>query len=345
MIVREVRDSEKEQFNLKAVHPLQTWEWGEFRKRTGNEVVRLGAFEGQELRAAYQLTVHRIPKSDFTVMNFLRGPLPDKIVVEALRKYGRERNSIFVKLEPNVFRGVEEKEASRFEEIENFLGENGAVPGKAQFARYTFVLDLRKTEDQLLEQMEAKTRYNVRLAQKHGVTVSEKNDESTWETYWKLTEETTKRQRFYAHNREYHETLWKTLASSGLLHLMAAEYQGQILSTWLLFLFHDTLYYPYGAWSGEHKEVMANNLMMWESIRFGKAHGATSFDMWGAAGPETPSDDPWWGFTRFKEGYGGKLVEFFGSYDLVLNPPMYSLYKLADRARWKLLRVRKKLPF
>ena len=122
--------------------------------------------------------------------------------------------------------------------------------------------------------------------------------------------------------------------------MLVAKYKGKTLVTWIVFTFNNVLYYPYGASSSEHKEVMASNLMMWEAIRFGKKMGCKVFDMWGSLGPSPDSKDPWYGFHRFKEGYGGKLVEFIGSYDLVLSPFLYQLYNLAHRTRWLYLRAR-----
>ena len=90
---------------------------------------------------------------------------------------------------------------------------------------------------------------------------------------------------------------------------------------------------------------MASNLLMWEMIQFGKNSGCTLFDLWGSLGPEPDKSNPWYGFHRFKKGYGGDLVEFVGTYDLVLDDPLYSLFTIADKVRWKLLRLRTKLPF
>jgi len=103
------------------------------------------------------------------------------------------------------------------------------------------------------------------------------------------------------------------------------------------------LYYPYGASRSAHRDVMASNLMMWEMIRFGKAQGCRMFDMWGSLGPEPDPNDPWFGFHRFKKGYGGDLVEFLGTYDLVLNEPLYKVFRVAENVRWKLLKLKARL--
>jgi lipid II:glycine glycyltransferase (peptidoglycan interpeptide bridge formation enzyme) len=125
-------------------------------------------------------------------------------------------------------------------------------------------------------------------------------------------------------------------------HLLTAGYQGKTLATWILFVYKDTLYYPYGASSNEHRETMASNLMMWETIKFGKKLGLKKFDMWGALGPNPDPKDSWFGFHRFKLGYGGELVEFIGSYDLVINPILYQAYKITDKLRWIFLKFIKR---
>ena len=36
----------KTQYNSVVTHPLQSWEWGEARKKMGIEIARIGEFEG-----------------------------------------------------------------------------------------------------------------------------------------------------------------------------------------------------------------------------------------------------------------------------------------------------------
>ena len=336
MIVREVFEEEKTQFNLMAVHPLQSWEWGEFRKKTGLKVIRLGVFDNKKLLSSFQLTVHPIPKTNFSVLYFPRGPKPDKLMMSALRKIGEQEKAIFIKMEPNV-----KKDAK----ISQFLLENDCKEGKPLFTKYSFQLNLEKTEEELLVKMKPKTRYNIRIAQKHNVKVFEDNSPETFEKYLQLTEETTKRQKFYAHSANYHRQMWSVMQPAGIAHLFQAQYQNKTLVTDMFFIFNRTLYYPYGASTRESKEVMAPYALFWEVIKFGQKTGCHLFDMWGSPGPNPDIKDPYYGFHRFKEGFGGELVEFIGTYDLVLNPPLYSLYNFANKIRWKFLRLKPKAAF
>ncbi len=340
MIIREVLEEEKDQFNQVVTHPIQSWEWGEFRKKTGIEVIRLGVFDGDELKVGYQLTVHPLPKLPYTVIYLPKGPMPDKIMIESLRKIGLEKRAIFVKLEPNVGVDYEQFQKSAWEKVREFLLANGCRVGRPLFTRFTFQLDLTKPENQLLAEMKPKTRYNIRLSQRHGVEVVEDNSPKAFKIYLKLLLETTRRQRFYAHTPSYHRLLWETLSPTDIYHLFLAKYKREVLAAYIFFTFNKVLYYPYGASTRDHKEVMAPYALFWEAIKFGKQKGCQVFDMWGTPGPNPDPSNPWFGFHRFKQGFGAKLVEFVGSYDLVLNPFFYSFFNFADTLRWKFLRFR-----
>ncbi len=76
---------------------------------------------------------------------------------------------------------------------------------------------------------------------------------------------------------------------------------------------------------------MANNLVAWEAIKLGKKLKLKKFDMWGALGPNANPNDPWQGFHRFKKGYGGQLVEYMGTFDLIFNWPIYLIFTFIDK--------------
>jgi len=329
-----VKETDRSSYNTVITHPLQTFEWGEFRKKTGVIVIRkldIAKYEG------YQLTIHKIPHTPYTIGYLPKGKLPTKELIEELKIVGKENKCIFIQLEPDVIKD---------EKLKSEVLDSLPSAAHPLFTKYTFVLDITKSEDELLKQMHPKTRYNIRVAQKHGVIVEEDNSGGAFQKYLDLTQETTKRQKFYAHSMQYHKTQWQTLPhthSKNTLssHLIVARHNKNILVAWIVFVFNDTLYYPYGASSTENREIMASNLQMWETIRFGKRLGLQTFDMWGALGPTPNPTDPWFGFHRFKQGYGAVLTEFAGSYDLIINKPLYTLYTLADKLRWTFLKLKK----
>ena len=354
----DITDEQKENYNKVVNHPLQSYEWGEFRKKTGVKVIRRGRVSNKknvegtrpELVEGFTLTLHKVPRTKFYVGYLPKGNLPTDELLDELKRIGKQENCIFIQLEPNVI--ASEAKQSLNSHLSSLNLKLAAHP---LFTQYTFMLDLTQSEEELLANLHPKTRYNIRVAKKHKVKVVEDNSQKSFEQYLKLMMETINRQGFYAHTPSYHRNMFEILTKNQelrtknqlLYHLLNALYRPTTnnepitLSSWILFAFKDTLYYPYGASSREHREVMANNLICWEAIKFGKKLGLKKFDMGGALGPELDKNDPWYGFHRFKEGYGAELVEFVGSYDLVIKPAIYEIYKVADKLRWTLLRLQK----
>ena len=338
----------KHQISFLPPHVLQSSEWGMFRQKTGLTVLRPAP--------GFQLTVHPIPKIPFTIGYVAKCALPTKEVVKELIKIGKQHRCIFVKLEPNVIKKQHfQLSAFSFQLIRS---------PHPNFHLYTFMIDLSLSEKELLNKMKPKTRYNIKIAQKYGVVVrDETNNPEAFEHYINLSKETWTRQKFHGHGERYHRLMWETLQPPGIAHLLVAYYNPKShqsdfkhptspvklltsnfklpLVAWILFLYKDVLYYPYGASSNKHKNVMASTLMMWEAMKWGKKHNAKHFDLWGCLCPDPDTNHPWYGFHRFKEGFGGELVEFMGSYDLVINPILYNIYNILHPIRQQLLKLTK----
>lgn len=293
-------------------HPLQSLEWINFRKNWGNEIL--------ETQYGY-LTLHKIPLTPYKIGMFIKGPKPNIPMLNELKTLGKKNNLIFIKLEPN---------AKKDSQTINLLKDSGAIPGKTLFTPTTFWIDLTRSEEEILNSFSSKTRYNIRVAQKHEVEVRQDNSDKAFEKYLKLTRETVTRQGFYAHTEHYHRLMWEELGKAGIAHLLVAIYQGEIITTWILFSYQGVLYYPYGASTEKYKNVMANNLMMWEAIKLGKELNCKTFDLWGR--------EPGKGFTKFKEGYNPEVVEFLGTWDLVINKPLYIVYRALEAIRWFFLK-------
>ncbi len=337
MLVRELLATDQSSYDAQIDHPLQTWAWGEARKATGHQVIRLGVFDNQDLVRAWMMTIHSIPKFGRNLLYFPRGPLPDQQITQAIITEGQKHSAVFAKLEPNVYVPMTENQdpQSQLRDLEQQLTQLGYLPGKPLFTPYNFIINLAQSQDQLLANMKPKTRYNVRLAEKKGVTVIEDNSDQAFNTYLELMAETTSRQKFYAHDAGYHRQVWTHMHSAGIAHLLTAQYQNQTLAAWILFIWKNKLYYPYGASSREHKQVMANNLMMWQAIKFGQQHQCHTFDLWGTAGLDPQPTDPWYGFHRFKLGYGPQTVKYLGAYDLPVDTKLYPLVnKLYGLRKW-----------
>jgi len=185
--------SQKKEFDRFAPHPLQSWAWGEFRKKMGQKVERFLIAKNQKIIGSFQVFFYRLPYLPYTIGYFPKGLAPTKEIIKTLKKIGKKHQAILIKIEPNITK----------DEFPGFPGHAKKlrlIPGRPIFTRHTLVINLTKSENELMANFHPKTRYNIRLAQRKGVKIIEDNSPQAFEKYWQLTEETTQRQRFYAHN-------------------------------------------------------------------------------------------------------------------------------------------------
>ncbi len=324
-------------YNQSAHHPLQSWQWGEARRQMGIEVLRIGQFvetiHELSLHSTFQITFHKIPHTNLKIGYLPRSVLPTKEVLQFLYDYAKKNAVIFIKIEPYVLKS--ETSNAKWEVNSKYKLQISKHP---LFPQWTQILNLDESEDELLQKMHSKTRYNVRLAQKKGVVVREMSTNEGFKIFSRLYFETCKRQKYFGHTLRYHQIIWEHLRKD-MAHILIAYYNNIPLAAYELFRFQKKLYYPYGGSSLEYRNTMAANLLMWEAIKFGKHLGAQQFDMWGSLPPQYDPNDSWAGFTRFKEGYGGKFTEMVGSFDLIVRPGMYNLYAAADFVRSVFLKL------
>ena len=316
------------------MHPLQSSEWARARQEMGIETVSVEDF---------LLTCHKIPFTPFKIGYLPRSKMPSKGVLQKLYDYGKNNRLIFIKIEPYSPRvipsearnldaeGVVNKGnyASLDFSVASLLRNDKRIVKSSHplFPSWTQILDLTKSEEELLKNMHSKTRYNIRLAEKKGVKVREESNDKGFKTFAKLYFETTKRQKYFGHDYHYHKIVWDNLKAK-IGHILIAYYNDIPLAAYELWYLDGVVYYVYGGTSEEYRNLMASNLLMWEAIKLGKRLGAKKFDMWGSLPPDYSLTHSWSGFTRFKQGYGTKFVEMIGSYDLVISPLLYKIYNL-----------------
>ncbi|OGZ61020.1 MAG: hypothetical protein A2919_00790 [Candidatus Spechtbacteria bacterium RIFCSPLOWO2_01_FULL_43_12] len=182
----------------------------------------------------------------------------------------------------------------------------------------TIVLDLKKSEEELLRQMEQKTRYNLRLAQKRGVKVFlSDNKKEDFKKLWKIFTDTSRRDKFNLHSRDYYEKL----LDMDMARLYITRKDNDIASLAIIIFDNHTATYLHGASDYLLRKHMAPYLMHWKIMQDAKKEGLGHYDLWGI------DEKKWPGVTRFKKGFGGEEIKYPGSFDLPLNKFWYILYK------------------
>jgi lipid II:glycine glycyltransferase (peptidoglycan interpeptide bridge formation enzyme) len=306
-------------------HIVQSPIWGEFKEKYGTPSIRVGNI---------QYTKHKIPFSN-NYYAYCPRVNPFEIDFDKLKESAEKNDCINVNFDvPNVIKGTQE--ASNATEI---LKNECVQAPKDQFAKGNVLLDITKSEEELLSNMHKKHRYNIKYAQRKGVTVKEAQNDQDFETFYNLFDITNKRQKYYGRSHLYLKNLWGMFYKQEKAKILTAYLNEEPLASWMFFIHEDVIYYPYGGSSEAHRNLFGSNLVAWEGIKLGKKMGCKTFDMWGTAIDPEDKEDPYYGFTNFKMKFGGKHVVYIDSYDLVLNTAMYNMFNTANNIRWKLLKI------
>ncbi len=322
---------------------LQSWAWGEFQRELGWQYWRLLAEDGDKIIGVALVIKRPLPwgKSWLYVPGgpLITTPSPSSTEPPLLRKEGKVSSSLFAPYEgemPNEVRqrGLLEEELLKLANDENAIfirvdprlasvefGKGWKKAKREVQPKETLVLDLHKSEEELLAGMHQKTRYNIRVAEKHGVQVRFSRDEKDLEAFLQLAQAVSTRSPFRYHASEYYQAILKTLGSAGMLDIAVAELDNKPLVVHLLISFGNAVTYVHGASGSEQREVMAPHLLQWASIRRAKEQEKHWYDFYGV-GPQWP------GITRFKEGFGGERRSYVGAWDYPLSPVWYFLYNL-----------------
>jgi len=181
--------------------------------------------------------------------------------------------------------------------------------------------------------MKPKCRYNIRLAEKKGVTVHAWDDVNAFHQMMTVT---GGRDNFGVHSLEYYQRAYELFHPKGTCELLVAEFEGKSLASLMVFSSGKRAWYVYGASNDQERNRMPTYLLQWEAIRWAKARGCEEYDLWGVpdeneetleANFETRHDGLW-GVYRFKRGSGGQLKRAAQAMDRVYNPLLYWAYKL-----------------
>ena len=305
-------------------HLLQTGEWGELKSAFGWKAVRIikGNVGVQILFRKLPLgfTIGYLPKPTFS--NQL--PFLDQELWREIDAVCKKNRAIFLKIEPDLWQDIELNDLP----ITNYQLQMS--PHNIQPPR-TIIVNIKDSEEEILARMKQKTRYNIRLAEKKGVTVRSWDDIEAFHHMMLLTGE---RDGFGVHSREYYQRAYDLLRPKQMGELLLAEYERKSLAALFVARNGNRAYYLYGASTNEERNRMPTYLLQWEAMKWAKARGGEEYDLWGVPDEEEVTlevnfetrHDGLWGVYRFKRGFGGELRRAVQAMDKVYNRPLYLAY-------------------
>jgi len=295
-------------------HLLQTGEWGELKSTFGWKPVRIVSGD-----AGVQILFRKLP------LGFTVGYIPkanfDQSLWSEIDSICKQNRAIFLKLEPDLWNDSPLPE-----------GEGRVSPHNIQPPR-TILIDIKNSEVEILAKMKQKTRYNIRLAEKKGVTVR------TWddiESFHKMMLVTGGRDGFGVHSLEYYRRAYQLFHPKQMCEILVAEYEGRPLAALFVSGNGNRAYYLYGASTDEERNRMPTYLLQWEAMKWAKARGCEEYDLWGVPDEDEATleanfetrHDGLWGVYRFKRGFSGALrvKRAAQAMDRVYNPLLYWAY-------------------
>jgi len=304
-----IKDKKEWQYNNQF---LQSWLWGNFQQKLGRKIWRLAIRENGKIIVQALIIKNQLPLG-FSYLYCPRGPLFQD-------NYNKEGLELLI----NKIKYIAIKEKAFFFRIEplekiDFIFLNRKIPSIQP--NQTTIMDLSLPEDEIFKKMHSKTRYNIHLAKRKGVTIHESDD---IECFWDLLKRTTKRENFKSYSFVY----YKKLLDCTFTKLYIAKYKNKILAAHLIIFFNQTAFYVHGGSSREFRQVMAPHLLHWHIIKEAKNMGCNFYDFWGV------DEKKWPGFTKFKMSFGGEKVVYPGTFDLPFSSFWYTLYKVGKSIRY-----------
>jgi len=311
---------------------LQSWGWGELQKAVGNKIWRLVLLTEQGSWQAVVLAIQTELAFEYNYLYCPRGPvLVDKIhrsqieeLLTGLRNIAADQKCFMIRLDP----------AWPLNWQPDVVNLGWRKSDKEIQPRCNMVVDIKPTEKELLISMKPKTRYNISLAQKHGVIVRISEAATDFEIFWELMKQTAKRDGFRPHLKEHYKKIWEVFKPTGEVELVLAEYNRRVVAAALVTFFGPVSTYLHGVSADLYREVMAPYLLHWQVMAIAKQHNCSFYDLGGING-QSWSDAKWVGLTRFKTGFAPTtpVREYIGGYELILNPIIYAAYKFIRQLR------------
>ena len=289
-------------------HPV----WDEFQKAVGNKTWIL------KTDGAQALVIRHTMSFGLSWLEVPRGPLFTdeeslKAILKEIRKLAMREAAIFVRM-------------SSYTEmrIEGF----GLMDAKTdKHPQHSLILDLGLSEEEILDQMKQKGRYNIKLAEKHDVTVEHGGDLDSW---YIMLQKTCSRDGFRIHPKEHYKKMLELLGDD--TELIVAKYQDRMIAGGIFVYLDGWAIYYYGAADYNYRNLMAPYAVQWEAIKTAKMKGCSHYDFLGIA-PDDSVDHLWAGVTSFKKKFGGKMVEYAKAREIVLKPFWYFIYGLRKSIR------------
>lgn len=309
---------------------MQSLAWCEMKLRQGLHSVHLGVFEDDRLcgGAVFYTSRHQ---NGAGIMVAPEGPVIPwrdrarsvdylRRLTAACQEYAALHGIVSMRVEPRV----SAPPPPVFREF-------GRAPLDL-VPRQTLYLDLHPGEDEqlILQGMKPKGRYNINLAQRNTVVVSEHHTPDVVPEFYTAVMQASVRDQFALEPQSFFETLAAVLCASGHATFLLAHHEGDLLGALLLITYGDRATYLYGGVTNEKRNFMGGYALQWAAIKCARARGCRTYDFYGYV-PHRSPEHPYSRFSQFKSQFGGQAMTFMGAHDYIFLDNLADAFVRASR--------------
>lgn len=315
---------------------LQSWDFYEFHRSRGNEIVRRVVREDGRIVAAYAGVVENAKRGRHLaiaggpIVNWTYRPLVEA-VFEDIRFMGEKFNCVFVRVRPQL--ELSEKALKLFEQV--LKTKKAPMYLSVEFAG---ILDLKKSEEELLAGMRQRLRRALRKAEKNGITVETSTDPADIETFYNIQLQTAKRHDFYAFSKDFLTKQFAAFAPYGEAVLYTAKWGGEILAQNFMIFYGNEASYHYGVSTELGTKLSGAPLLHLTAMRDARKKGIKRYNFWGIV-DEDDTKHRFYGVSCFKRGFGVEELRYVPAHDLVIKPLAYKKTWLIETLRRRLRHV------
>ncbi len=314
---------------------LQSWDFYEFHRARGKKVVRRILVEDQKIIAAYAGVVETAKRGSYLAI--AGGPILDWINQKAVKEVfadikatGEKEKCVFIRVRPQL--PLSDKALKTMKEL-------GLVKAPMYLSvEYAGILDLTKTEEEILAGASQGLRRKIRKAEKAEIKIETSTDPKIIETFYNLEVKHAKRQGFVAFSKDFLEKQFTAFAKNDEAIMYTASLDGEILAQNFMIFYGAEASYHYGVSSELGTKYSAAPLLHLMAMREARERGMVRYNLWGIVGPDDTSHR-FYGVSEFKRSFGVSELKYTPAHDLVLNPLKYQVTKLVETTRKKIRHV------
>jgi len=301
---------------------LQSWYWGEVNHETGSKIFRLGFKRDGKLVGVCLAIAERARRGPHLVVP--AGPILDwedkKLVdffVSTIRNLAVKEKVWFVRVRP---------ELENTKECKNMFSKLRFISSPMHLhAENTWILDISKSEDEILSGMRKTTRYLVKKGLKSRLNLKISTDSKFAGVLYKLQKETIERHGFVGFPEKLFRKEVEIFGNDNLASYVVVGKGNSPLAIAIIIFYGESAYYHFSGSVSEFSKLPFSYFLQWEVIKEAKRRGKKFYNFWGIA----PNDNPnhrFAGVTLFKTGFGGERIDWLHARDLVISPLYYFTY-------------------